>query len=73
MPVERGQSCWFISTLDTSETTTLFPHEDDPVHVLGAALADNVNISSIRTAKDRRPKLNAIDLAQRWGIGIEKA
>ena len=72
-PVERGQSRRFISTLDTSETTTLFPHEDDPVHDLGAALADNINVSSIHTAKDRRPKLNALDLAQRWGISIEKA
>ena len=63
MPVERGQSRQFISTLDTSETTTLFPNEDDPVHDLGAALADNVNISSIHTAKDRTPKVNALDYA----------
>ena len=71
--VERGQRRRFISTLDTSENTTLFPKENDPVHDLGAALVDNVNVSSICTARDRRPKLNAVDLAQRWGIGIEKA
>ena len=52
-PVKRGQSRWFISTLDTLETTTLFPKEDDPVHDLGTVLADNVNVSSICTAKDR--------------------
>ena len=52
-PVERGQSHQFISTLDTLETTTLFPHEDDPVHNLGTALADNINVSSIHAAKDR--------------------
>ena len=73
MPVKRGPRCRFISTLDTSENTTLFPKENDPVHDLGAVLADNVNISNIRTATDKRPKLNAADLAQRWGIGIEKA
>ena len=71
MPVERGQRRRFISTLDTSENTTLFPKENDPVHGLGAVLADNVNVLSIHT--DRWPKLNAVDLAQRWGIGIEKA
>ena len=41
MPVKRGQRHRFISTLDTSEATTLFPKEDDPVHNLGTALADN--------------------------------
>ena len=73
MPVKRGQRHQFISTLDTSEATTLFPKEDDPVHNLGTALVDNVNNSSICTAKDRQLKLNALDLAQRWGISIEKA
>ena len=69
-PVERGQRRWFIST---SENTTLFPKENDPEHDLGVALADNVNVSSIHTARDRWPKLNAVDLAQRWGIGIKIA
>ena len=73
MPVKSRQSRQFISTLDNSETTTLFPHVDDLVHSLGIVLADNVNVSSICTSKDKHSKLNALDLAQRWGISIEKA
>ena len=43
------------------------------MHDLGVALADNVNVLCIHTARDRRPKLNAVDLAQRWGIAIENS
>ena len=64
---------------------TLFPKENDLVHDLGAALADNVNISSICTARDRWPKLNVRTTAQDlpvvrhsgeqlhgWGLGNVK-